>query len=78
MCVLAFEIAICVCVQERRLGGGGGVVEDVLPSQHFITFGFLSTLLELPLPFPLQLPLSGQCDQSVPPCALCKHVPVSS
>lgn len=28
-----------------------GVVEDVLPLQHFITFSFLATLSELPLPF---------------------------
>lgn len=76
------------CVRELCLGGKarergrkrerGGVVEDVLPLQHFVTFSFLSTLPELPLPFPLQLALSGQCDQSVPPCALCKHVLVYS
>lgn len=45
---------------------GGGGIEDVLPLQHFFTFRFLSTLPELPQPFPLQLALSGQCDQSVP------------
>lgn len=79
MCVPAFKIPVCAsALVGGEAGEEGGVVEDVLPLQHFITFSFLATLPELPLPFPLQLALSGQCDQSVPPCALCKHVPVYS
>lgn len=75
VCVLAFQITLCVLVHECVQGR---LVEDVLHSQRFITFTFLTTLPELLLPFLLQLSLSGQCDQSVPPCALCKHVPACS